>query len=159
VAATDVPPIIARIVNRIETVAEVGLVYDHDLWDRDDIAPKIVTSIAGVDVVRAWWVTGPTLAGEHRTAQSAGYIERRWTYLVHGLADDPDGDGTGVNVLRNLGLEVTDALDADRTLGDTAFRTEPVMWTEAPGMALFLDSMWLAYVVLTLPVITLSRPA
>jgi hypothetical protein len=158
-AAGDVAPVVARIVADLLEVPGIGLVFDHDVWDRDDLAPLIVTNIAGANVVRCWWVTGPTLEATYRTNQGDGYLERRWTYTVHGIAGDPDGDGTGVNVLRGLGVAVTDALDRDPTFGETVFRKPtPAGWTTAPGMVLLADAMWVAYLVITVPVITLTRP-
>lgn len=158
-ATTDVAPAVARLAALISAVPNIGLVYDHEIWDRGDYAPKVVTTIAGEEVVRAWWIAGPTMDATYRTNQGDGHLERLWTYTVSGIAGDPDGDGEGVNVLRTLGLAVTDAIDRDPTLANAVFRKPtPARWTQPPGMALFADSAWFAYLVITVPVITLSRP-
>lgn len=158
-AATDVSPVIARLTAILNAVPGIGLVYDHEIWDRDDYQPKVVTNIAGADVIRAWWVSGPTMDATYRTNLGDGHLERAWTYDVSGIAGDPDGTGLGVNLLRTLGLAVTDAIDRDHTLANTVFRKPtPARWSQPPGMALFARIAWVAYLRITVPVITLTRP-
>lgn len=149
---------VARIKADIETVPEIGLVHGFDIWERDDIQPRIVSNIAGVDTLRAWWVTGPAMEAEWHTNRGDGHLERTWTYRVHGM-HGTDVDGSGVDALRDLGLQVTDALDRDDTFGDTVFRKPaPASWAQPPGLALFADSIWAAYMVIAVPVVTLTVP-
>jgi hypothetical protein len=157
-AAADVTAVLARIKNRIESVADVGLVYDFDPYSSSDLAPLIVSRIAGVPTLRAWWITGPSMTSRPLTADPAQYLERVWTYQVHGIVGVAE-DGSHLNTLRVLSVAVTDAIDADRHLAGTAHRTDPCRWVTAPENRTLLNGeVGVGYVQIHKPVITVSTP-
>lgn len=149
-----VTPVVARIVNRILTVPNIGLVHPEDPFNRTDLQPLLVSSVGGVPTTRAWWVSGPSLDSGHATVHQGGYIERDWTYRIYGVDGMPDAGGS-IATLRTLANAVSDALDVDRTLGGTCSRTRPCEWAEPEiRQAVVL----VAWVCLTKTVTTLTTP-
>jgi hypothetical protein len=157
VASTDITPVVARLVNRVESVADIGLVYPFDIYSRDDLAPLVVSTINGVATLRAWWVTGPTMDGVRTVQAPGGAIERTWTYSIHGIVGLTDS-GDHIETLRSLALAVTDALDLDMSLGSTCHRTSPCKWRTGPENRTVIASVGVAYVQIDKPVVTLSTP-
>ena len=156
-SSLDIGPVVARLKTRIETVAAVGPVYSEDIYARDDLASMIVSNINGQDMLRAWWITGPTMSGQRTTQTSTGYIERHWTYWIHGI-EGLRADGTTLQVLRDLAVLVADAIDSDLTLNNTCHRTGPCSWPVQPAFRTAADVIVTGYVEMMKPVVTLSTP-
>lgn len=156
-SATDISAVVARIKNRIETVPYSGPVYAEDIYARDDLRDMLVSNIAGQDTLRAWWITGPTMSGQRTTQTSTGYIERHWTYWIHGI-EGIRSDGTTLQALRDMAVLVSDAIDSDLTLGNTCHRTNPCSWPVQPAYRTASDVIVTGYVELMKPVVTLSTP-
>ncbi|CAB4136904.1 hypothetical protein UFOVP314_38 [uncultured Caudovirales phage] len=125
-ATTDIDPVVAALVARIRSVPSTGLVYPESPFARDDMRPIMVSKIDGQSTLRAWWVSGPTMAGRRTTQASTGHLERRWTYTIYGC--NGITDDTTQQTLRRLALAVTDAIDLDRDLSGTCHRTDPCSW-------------------------------
>lgn len=157
-SGSDLAPVLARIKARVETVANIGPVYDHDIFARDDLADLIVSDIGAVPTLRVWWITGPTMEAQLAEQRPAGYQHRWWTYRIHGIDGLPEGHD-GITVLRNLALSVSDALDSDRTLNGTCHRTWPTTWSDEPAYTLLPGiGAAVAQVTLAKRVLTLSTP-
>lgn len=156
-ADTDINPVIARIANRISTVTDVGLVHMVDIYSAEDLVPMIVSTIAGERVLRAWWITGPSMLGKNMVQHTAQHLERTWTYQIHGIVG-VDADGAHISTLRTLALAVTDAIDADRDLNNTVHRAEPCRWVVAPENRTVVGGVGVGYVQIHKPVMTLSTP-
>ena len=156
-SSADVSPVVARIVNRIQTVANVGLVYAHDLWARDDLQPLLVSTIAGAPTLRAWWVSGPTMTAQRLTQTTGGYQERQWLYTLYGI-EGLDAVGDCVVTLRDKALAVADALDLDPTLNSTCHRSWPCEWPQRPEFHSMLGVGGVALVQMTKQVLTISTP-
>lgn len=156
-SSADIAPVVARIVNRIQSVANVGLVHAHDIWARDDLRDDVVSTIAGVPTLRAWWVSGPTMTGQRLTQTTGGYQERRWTYVLHGV-EGLDANADCIDTLRTQALAVSDALDLDVTLANTCHRTWPCEWTQRPELHSLIGIGAVALVQLTKQVLTISTP-
>jgi hypothetical protein len=160
VATADVVPIADHIADLIGALADIGRVYDHDLWHRDDMADLIVSTIDGVPTARAWWIMGPALADPSYLthSQPANAILRPWAWTVAGL-EGLDAEGaTAMTTLRGNMLRVIDALDADRNMGGTAHRVEPCRLTDPPQIRQLMTGYAFAYTELTKVVYTLSAP-
>jgi hypothetical protein len=157
-SSSDVTPVIARIKNRIETVSNVGPVYDHDIYARDDLADLIVSSISGTPTLRAWWISGPKMDAKLVEQRPAGYQHRWWTYTITGIDGIPAGHD-GITTLRGLAVSVADALDADRQLNGTCHRTWPTTWPDGPSYRVIAGvHAAVAWVQLEKRALTLSTP-
>jgi hypothetical protein len=156
-ASNDIAPVIDRIAALVAQVPNIGLVWPHDIWHRTDIAERVVSDINATPTIRAWYVTGPTMQSAQAVQRVGGEIERTWTYQVHGLTG-LDETGAALRTLISLGLAVTDRLDNDRTLANTAHRTMPCTWDEDPGLRLFPGEFAACYLTVTKRVITLTTP-
>lgn len=156
-SANDIPPVVARIANRIASLTGIGLVHTHDIYAHDDLQPLVVSSISGTPTMRAWWITGPSMSAE-RITQSAGPPQHRWwTYTVHGIEGLTD-DGDSIDILRANALAVTDALDLDLTLNNTCHRTWPCEWPQKPEHRLLASVGAVAYLEIAKRVLTFSTP-
>lgn len=163
--AADIDPVVDRLVALVRSVPNVGQVHGHDIYARHDIVPMITTTVDGIEIVRAWWITGPIMRSS--VASNAFELERTWEYEVHGITSTTDDDGSpegpfapsAIVQMRALALAVTDAIDADRTLGGTAHRVDPCRWSTRPEHRTFLGAIGAAYVKITKPVVTLSLPS
>lgn len=154
-ADTDISPVVARLVNRIQSVTDVGAVYGFDVYSHNDLHSLIVTQVGGVDVIRCWWVTGPTMTG--RNIVSAHEIERTWTYQIHAVLGVTE-NGNSIETLRTLGLAVTDAIDADTDLNGTVHRTDPCNWVVRPEHRSIIAGVGVSYMQIVKPAVTLSLP-
>ena len=154
-ATTDIDPVVTALVARISAVADVGLVHPEDPFDRTDLRQFVVSTIDGVQTMRAWWVSGPSMVSTRATQSSAGHLERTWTYRIYGcngmVGDDPQ------RVLRRLALAVTDSIDLDRDLGGTCHRTDPCRWQVLESRAAWAG-IAASWVEITKTVTTLSTP-
>jgi hypothetical protein len=170
VTDTTVSPVVDRVVELIETVPEIGLVFGHDPWDRNDIANVLVSEIAGRRTLRAWWVSGPVMAAAYQ-GEAEGFISfdtssiRTWTYTVHGVEglapawpEDDRGPGGDLVTLRANAMAVTAALDADPLLADTCAGTEPCSWPAPPSHRTFAGLVAVSYIQIVKRVITLDTP-
>ncbi len=155
-AATDIDPVIARIANRIGTVPNIGLVHQFDPFDRDDLRPFVVSTIGGQPVMRAWWISGPTMTSRRMTQTSAGYLERTWTYTIRGVEGLTQDTGPQAR-LRSNALAITDAIDADRDLNGTCHRTDPCTWQIVENRPLW-RGIAVVYAEIRKTVTTLSTP-
>jgi hypothetical protein len=156
-ASADVSAVTARIVTRIQSVSDVGLVWEHDVFSRRDLRQMLVSTIAGSATLRAWWITGPTMSARKLVQRPGGSIERVWRYSIHGVAGLSD-DGDSVLTLRNLAVSVCDAIDLDETLGGAAIRTAPCEWAIAPENRAAFAGIGASYVAITKTVTTVSTP-
>lgn len=156
-ATTDIAPVVARLKNRILTVANIGLVWDHDIYNRKDLRAIVVSNIGGNDVMRAWCITGPTLDARNMVQQPGGVIERTWVYTIYGL-EGLSADGDSIVTLRTNALAVCDAIDADPMLGSTVHRSEPCMWREQPQNRPAWAGIAVSYLSIAKKVVTLSTP-
>lgn len=156
-SANDIVPVIARLKALIETVPDRGPVYSHDIYQRDDLATLIVSEIATVRTLRAWWITGPRMDSQRLTQVSAGYIERQWTYEIHGV-EGLSANGDSLVTLRAKALAATDAIDADIGLSGAAHRSLPCRWRIPPENRALWSGVACSYVVIEKSVITVSTP-
>jgi hypothetical protein len=154
-ASTDIDPVVAQLVARIRLVPAVGLVHSESLFDRRDLRDSVVSRIDGAGTLRAWWVSGPTMAARRMVQSSAGHLERRWTYTIYGCegltGDSPQG------TVRRLALAVTDSIDLDRDLAGTCHRTDPCQWRVLENRPAW-RGIAAAWVEITKTVTTLSTP-
>jgi hypothetical protein len=159
VSATDVTGPLARIVNRIESVVGIGLVHDHDIYDRDDLAELLQSSIDGEPTLRAWWIRGPQLVSSQRLTQIAtGYLERQWSYTIVGV-EGLSANGDSVRTLRANALALMDAIDADWSLNNTCHRTLGCTITEGPDNRVVGSAgIGVSYIEIVKPVVTISTP-
>lgn len=156
-ATTDIAPVVARLKNRIQTVAAIGLVWDHDIYNRADLRSAVVSKISGVDVLRAWCITGPTLDARNMVQQPGGVIERTWTYTIYGI-EGLSADGDSIATLRTNALAVCDAIDADPMLGSTVHRSDPCVWRQPPENRTAWAGIAVSYMSFAKKVVTLSTP-
>lgn len=156
-ASADVSAVTARLKNRIQTVPNVGLVWEHDVFARRDLRPMVVSTIAGQPTMRAWWITGPTMTARKAVQLPGGMIERQWRYTVHGVQGLTE-TGDSLLTLRNLAVLVADAIDLDETLGGAALRTSPCEWPVGPENRGAFAGVGASYVQLSKLVVTLSTP-
>lgn len=156
-ASTDIAPVVARLKNRIQTVTAIGIVHDHDIYQRKDLRPAVVSKINGVDVMRAWCITGPTLEAQNMVQKPGGVIERTWLYTIYGL-EGLSADGDSIVTLRSNALAVCDAIDADPMLGSTVHRSEPCVWRVAPENRAAWSGISVSYMSFAKKVVTLSTP-
>lgn len=164
-SANDIDPVLARIVNRVQSVTNIGPVYSADIWAQDDLSDVVVTTIGGTPKLRAWWVTGPALPEADRIIEIAPqYLHRWWEYTIHGIEGMPEdvaaGDGaeTLMATLRANALAVTDALDASVTLNNTCHRAWPCTWPVRPELRFPIIGL-VGYVEIRKRVLTLSTPS
>jgi hypothetical protein len=156
-AATDVSPVVARIVNRINSVASIGRVWPHDIYAHTDLRSMVVSKIDGVDRLRAWWITGPSMRSRLAVQAPGGWVERTWTYTiqaVEGLTET----GSSIETLRANMLAVIDALDADPFLAGTVHRSEPCQISTPPQNRAAWAGIATSYMSITKTVVTLSTP-
>lgn len=156
-ASTDITPVVARLKNRIQTISNIGVVHGFDVYSHKDIRPLIVSTIATVETLRAWWITGPIMVGR-RAAQAGGELERSWQYQIHGI-EGVSENGDSIETLRSNALAVSDAIDADFDLNGTCHRTDPCTWRVQPENRQILAGVGVAYVQIVKPVVTLSLPS
>ncbi len=156
-ASTDITPVVNRLVNRIQTVANIGVVWPHDIYDRVDLRSAVVSNIVGVDTLRAWWITGPTLAANNAVQLPGGMVQRQWQYTIFGVEGLTD-DGGSIVTLRTNALAVCDAIDADPMLGGTVHRSEPCSWRTPPENRVAWAGIGASFIAITKPVVTLSTP-
>lgn len=161
-SSSDLAPVLARIKNRVESVADIGPVYSADIWSQDDLVPLVVTTIDDVATLRAWWITGPALVDADRIIEISPVQQHRtWEYTVHGiegLPEDADaelGSEAALRVLRANALAVSDALDASVTLANTCHRAWPCTWPQRPELRAPVIGL-LAYCEIRKRVLTLS---
>ena len=127
-ATSDITPIVARLANRIASVANVGIVSTFDIYSHNDLQPLIVSSIGGTPTLRAWWITGPSMSARNMVQTPGGRIERSWLYQIHGICGVAE-NGDHIATIRTFALAVIDAIDADPMLNNTCHRTEPCRGT------------------------------
>jgi hypothetical protein len=154
-AAADVSAVTARIRNRIQSVTDVGLVWEHDLFARADLRSMLVSQIGGQPSLRAWWITGPTMTGRRMVTSPSGLLERTWVYRVCGV-EGLDESGSSLLTLRNLAVLVSDAIDADPTLANTCHRSQPCNWSVPPENRAAFAGVGVSYVEISKTVVTLS---
>lgn len=130
---------IARMVELVEGIDAIGVVLDHNPRDRKDITEHITADIDGIRVMRAWWVQGPYMTSRWLTRMSPQHVDRTWIYEIHGIEGltpafpgDTRGPGEDLVTLRNNGVAVCDAIDADYDLSGSVFDAEPCQW-RSPG--------------------------
>lgn len=158
-SANDVGPVATALKAKIQAVPKVGPVYEHDIYQRDDLRDLIVSTIDSAPVLRAWWITGPRMSAERLTQTSSGYIEREWTWEIHGIDGIPVGDNGSVLVThRARMLAVTDSIDADIPLGGAVHRSKPCEWRIPPEHRTTWLGIAIAYGVIEKTVITVSTP-
>lgn len=160
--SADPGPMITAIVDAIKTAPNIGLVWPHDLWDRDDILNVIKSKVAGRDIIRAWWVSGPEMDATFADALD-GMATRTWTFTIHGiegLAPAWDGDLRGpggdlVTLKTNAGA-VTDALDADLFLAGSCDQAMPCTWPVRPEHRMFAGGWATSYIQIQKVAVTLA---
>jgi hypothetical protein len=156
-ASTDISPVTARLKNRIQTVTDIGLVYEHDIYSHDDLRSLIVSTIGATPTLRAWWISGPTMQGRPMTQIPSGHIERTWSYTLHGV-EGLSANGDSLLTLRTNALAICDAIDLDRELNDTAHRTQPCAWRIGPENRVLWTGVAVSYIEITKAVVTVSTP-
>lgn len=154
-AAGDVSAVTARLRNRVQSVADVGVVWEHDIFARVDLRSMLVSSIGGTPTLRAWWITGPSMTGRRMVTSASGLLERTWVYRVCGV-EGLDESGSSLLMLRNLAVLVSDAIDADPTLANTCHRSQPCSWSVSPENRVGFAGVGVSYVELSKTVVTLS---
>jgi len=162
--------VVDAIVDLIRSVPRIGIVFDHDPWDRNDIRNVLMSQIGGQSVLRAWWVSGPTMGAAQEDASadrvSFGNMPMRtWTYTIHGVEGlapaypgDTRGPGGDIVTLRANAVAITDALDEDVLLGGTAPAALPCVWPNQPAHRVFDARVVVSYIQIVKQVITLGTP-
>lgn len=156
-AVTDIAPVVTRLAALIDAVADSGLVWPHDIYSHKDLRPFVVSRIAGEDVLRAWWITGPTMRSQIAVQAPGGRMERTWSYTIHGVEGLTES-GDSIVTLRANTLAVCDALDADPTLTGTVHRSEPCQIVQPPQNRSSWAGIATSYVAIVKNVVTLSTP-
>ena len=159
-SSADISPIVARMVTLIEGIPDIGRVIDHEVWDRDDFGPQLISVIDGAPVMRAWLITGPTLADSAYYSQSfpANAIMRAWQYRIIGIEGlDPDAS-LATATQRDQLVAVLDVLDADRQMGGSAHRSEVARVDVGPQIRKVAERYACSYVEITKVIVTLSSP-
>ncbi len=155
-ASTDITAPLARMHTLIAALPSIGLVHDHDIFDRNDLAPQLVSEISGVRTLRAWWFSGPQMVGRPLVQSAGGWIERTWQYTIYGVEELSD-DGSSLVTLRANALAVSDAIDAERNLNNTCHRTQPTQWSIIENRTAFAG-VAVSYAQLAKQVVTVSTP-
>lgn len=156
-ASTDIPTVVDRLTALISSVPAIGLVWPHDIYSHRDVRPLVVSSIDGVDVLRCWWITGPLMRSQLAVQAPGGWVERTWTYTIHGIEGLTES-GDSIVTLRAKTLAVCDAIDADPRLAGAAHRTEPCQIVQQPQNRTSWAGVATSYVELSKTVVTLSTP-
>lgn len=156
-ATNDISGPLGRMVTLIEALTDIGLVWPHDIMSRKDLRPLVVSEISGVDTMRAWWITGPPMQSRPMTSNPAAWIERTWTYQIHGIEGLVE-TGSSIETLRANALRISDAIDAEPDLNGTCHRTFPSTWSLPPENRSAWGGIGASYVVISKTVITLSTP-
>lgn len=152
-ADTDVTPVVARMLDLIETVPGVGRVWPATIYSTD-----VLDYVRDDDQrVRVWWISGPSMTAQATTQSEGGRIERTWTYRIHGALSVVD-DGGELQELRALAVKVTDALDADVTLRASVHHADPCRWSIQPEHRILVGGIYAAYIEIAKSVRTLSTP-
>ncbi|MEA2704266.1 MAG: hypothetical protein QOD63_2211 [Actinomycetota bacterium] len=166
----SVGAVVAAITAHISALPDIGLVFDHDPWDRENVRNVLVSTVAGRDTLRAWWVSGPVLAAAYEDEASGmaslgNMALRRWTYTIHGVEGlapaypgDTRGPGGDLLTLRANGEAITNALDADVLLGGTCATTEPCSWPAPPAHRTFAGLVAVSYLAIVKTALTLESP-
>lgn len=162
---SDITPVLARIVNRVESVTNIGPVYESDIWAQEDLGDLVVTEISGTRTLRAWWVTGPALPEADRIIEITPLQQHRWwEYTIHGIEGLPEdvsgttGAEAAMATLRANAEAVTNALDASVTLNNTCHRAWPCTWPVKPELRVPVIGI-VGYVEIRKRVLTLSTPS
>lgn len=163
---TIISPVVSAMVSTISALPEMGMVFSHDPWDRNDIANVLVSEIAARRTLRAWWVSGPVMdAGFQGETSFETSAIRTWTYTIHGVEglapawpDDDRGPGGDLVTLRANAVALTIALDADYLLGDTCAGTDPCTWPAPPANRTFAGLVAVSYIQIVKRVLTLDTP-
>jgi hypothetical protein len=155
--AADITPVVTALTTAIRSVPSIGLVWPHDIYSHDDLRPLIVSNIAGVNVMRAWWITGPTMTARNMTQISAGHVERSWTYTIHGI-EGLSADGDSLLTVRTNALAVSDAIDVSAAVEAACHRTQPCTWRTGPENRVLLAGIACSYVELQKQIVTVSTP-
>lgn len=164
-----VEAVVDAITAHISALPDIGLVFAHDPWDRNDIRNVVVSQIAGQSVLRAWWVSGPVMAAGYQGDAEGHSFDtsaiRTWTYTIHGVEGlapaypgDTRGPGGDLVTLRTNGETITASLDADPLLDDTCAGTLPCSWPAAPAHRTFAGLVAVSYLQIVKQVVTLDTP-
>jgi hypothetical protein len=156
-ASIDIAPVVAALKAKIESVADIGLVWPHDIFDSKDLRPMLVSSIDNTDTMRAWWITGPSLRARTVVARPGGAIDRTWSYTIYGIEGLRNG-GASIETLRANGLAICDAIDADPGLAGSVHRSEPCNWRIAPENRAAWAGIGASFMAIEKTVVTLSSP-
>lgn len=159
-AAVDIPPIVTRMATLIGAIPAIGRVVEHEVFDRDDWASQLVSTIDGVPTLRGWMITGPTLNEAEYYTQSdpANAIRRSWVYRILGLEGVDAQAATAFATMRANLVAVMDALDADRKMGGTAHQCRPCTLEAPPELRQMGGNAAVVYVELSKIVVTVSSP-
>ncbi len=155
-ASNDITAPLARMKTLIEAIVDIGPVYDFDLFSRTDLAPLVVTRIAGEPTMRAWWFSGPTMLGRRMVSTSSGWLERTWRYTIYGIEGLTD-DGISIAVLRANALAVADAIDVEHDLNGTCHRSAPSTFQVLENRSAWAG-IGASFVQINKEIVTLSTP-
>ena len=122
----------ARIVTVLESVTDVGLVYDYSRWAGDwgKTLELFKTTIDGVDQIRGWEVTFRRLQQSVIGFQGGGIDDTilvTYSYRIRGFLSFNDADESE-KTMTELALAIVTALEADTVLqGEVLDRETPVV--------------------------------
>lgn len=155
-ASNDITAPLARMKTLIEAITDIGPVYDFDLFSRTDLAPLVVTRIGGEPTMRAWWFSGPTMAGRRMVNTATGWLERTWRYTVYGIEGLTE-TGDSLVTLRANALAVADAIDVEHDLNGSCHRTGPSSIVVLEHRAAWAG-IGASFVQINKEIVTLSTP-
>ena len=156
-ATTDITSPLNRMAVLAGAVTNVGLVHKFDLYSRKDMTDLLVSRVAGVDTMRAWWFTGPTMVGRPMVQHAGGFIERTWRWTIHGVEGLSADGQTSLASVRSFALAIADAIDAEPDLSGACHRSQPASLVSCENRAAW-RGVGVSYAQLVKEVVTLTTP-
>ncbi|MFL5736660.1 MAG: hypothetical protein ACJ76P_04905 [Actinomycetota bacterium] len=153
--------IVARIVDRMKTIPDIGLVYDRvRLVTTQDDVDKVFTTISGETRLRAWMVHLET--GRSSTWQEAGgSADWNRRAVIEGFLQYEDATSSA-NTAIGLGESVIRTLNSDlraTKLGGTILGGGPADFVGHPAEPRTFGFVLASYVSISCPLMTIESPA
>jgi hypothetical protein len=112
----------ARIKTILESVSNVGNVYDYERWAADwtTYLDLFKTTISGSQVIRGWTITCQSFRPVELTTIGDQQINREYTYKIRGYFGLDDANASEKAAML-IAEDVCEALDADTTLHGASY--------------------------------------